>query len=121
MSRLSARVEVGLYRIIEEALENARRHSQASHVRVAIRGDGQTVALAVEDDGYGFDPSSLALQEHGTSGFGLVGIRERARLLGGSLTISSNPGYGTSIRVTVPYEVRVQPAEPSAVEQGDTT
>jgi signal transduction histidine kinase len=102
--RLSARVEVGLYRIIEEALINAQRHSEASHVKVDLQADGRTVAVIVEDNGRGFDPDDLASGMDSDRGFGLLGIRERARLLGGSLTLSSTPGAGTSLRVVVPYE-----------------
>jgi signal transduction histidine kinase/putative methionine-R-sulfoxide reductase with GAF domain len=110
VSRLSARVEVGLYRIIEEALENARRHSKARRVRVDIQADGKTVAVIIDDDGQGFDPAQLSRGDGGEQGFGLLGIRERARLLGGSLAISSTPGLGTSLRVVVPYEARIQPS-----------
>jgi signal transduction histidine kinase len=62
------------------------------------------VAVLVEDNGRGFDPDHLARGMDSEQGFGLLGIRERARLLGGSLTISSTPGVGTSLRVLVPYE-----------------
>jgi signal transduction histidine kinase len=106
MSRLSARVEIGLYRILEEALENARRHSGAERVRVDVLADGTTVSLMVDDNGCGFDPGQLAHGDPAAQGFGLVGIRERARLLGGTLTISSTPGMGTRLRVVVPYEAR---------------
>ncbi|MEX2426320.1 MAG: GAF domain-containing protein [Thermomicrobiaceae bacterium] len=109
-SRLSARVEVGLYRILEEAVENARRHSCAGHVRVYISAEGETVALLVEDNGHGFDPAQLTRNDGALDGFGLLGIRERARLLGGSLTISSTPGEGTRLRVVVPHEARIQPS-----------
>jgi signal transduction histidine kinase len=119
MNRLSARVEVGLYRILEEALENARRHSRARCVRVDIRADGKKVALSVDDDGQGFDPSQLSNEERADHGFGLLGMRERARLLGGSLTISSTPGAGTSLRVVVPYEARAQ--TPATRDEGAKT
>lgn len=119
ITRLSARVEVGLYRILEEALENARRHSNARTVRVDIEADGKTVAVDVEDDGDGFDPGQLAKREGGEQGFGLLGIRERARLLGGSLTISSTPGVGTSLRVVVPYEASMRSSAVDDQTQGE--
>jgi signal transduction histidine kinase len=119
MSRLSARVEVGLYRILEEALENARRHSDAQRVRVEIEADGKTVSLIVEDDGQGFDPASLTSDGDGDHGFGLLGIRERARILGGSFTISSTPGSGTTLRIVVPYEARLQSSSAGIQQQGE--
>jgi signal transduction histidine kinase len=109
-SRLSARVEVGLYRILEEALENARRHSRATRVRTEIHADGRTVTVEVTDNGAGFEPDHLSRDRENDQGFGLLGIRERARLLGGSLMISSKPGAGTALRVTVPHEARLQAA-----------
>ena len=119
MSRLSARVEVGLYRILEEALENARRHSDARHVRVHIEADGRTVTLVVNDDGHGFDADDSGRHAGDDRGFGLLAIRERARLLGGSLTISSTPGVGTNVRVVVPYEARLQSSSAEVQIQGE--
>jgi signal transduction histidine kinase len=119
-ARLSARVEVGLFRILEEAVENARKHSEASDVKIDINADGRTVSLTVEDNGVGFDPAQLSPLDPTSSGFGLLGIRERARLLGGSLTISSTPDTGTVLRVVVPYEARIQRSgqiEPGESEQ----
>lgn len=111
-ARLSARIEVGLFRILEEAVENARKHSHASDVKIDIHADGRTVTLVVEDDGLGFDPAQVSTADPGSDGFGLLGIRERARMLGGSLTISSTPGAGTLLRVVVPYEARIQRSGP---------
>lgn len=117
--RLSARVEVGLYRIIEEAVENARRHSGARLVSVTLSEDGANVSAVIEDDGQGFDPEALASQDAGSDGYGLVGIRERARLLGGSLTVSSNPGTGSRLRVVVPYEARQPTPDMNGSVQGE--
>jgi two-component system, NarL family, sensor kinase len=119
-SRVSARIEVGLYRMLEEALENARRHSGASHVRVTVRADGEHISVDIEDDGRGFEPSWVSDHDGGTTGFGLLGMRERARILGGSLTISSNLGSGTWLRVTVPFEARARATEPATVDLGGT-
>jgi signal transduction histidine kinase/putative methionine-R-sulfoxide reductase with GAF domain len=117
-SRLSARVEVGLYRIIEEALENARRHSGAESVRVFIRADGSTVTATIEDDGTGFNLDETPAQDHPEPGFGLLGIRERARLLGGTLAVTSAPDLGTTLRVTVPYEARMKSSVANSAETG---
>lgn len=101
MGRLPARVEAGLYRIAQEALTNVRRHARATHVDVMVTYDGRELHLVVQDDGAGFDPSEpRRVDDRG--GFGLVGIQERARLLGGSAEISSAPEMGTRVEVTVP-------------------
>ena len=102
--RLSARVETGLYRIAEEALENTRRHARAHAVRLSLQASDGVVRLTIEDDGVGFDPSQTARSLRPGSGFGLVGIRERARLLKGRLELESAAGAGTRLIVTVPYE-----------------
>ena len=94
---LSPEVEEGLYRIAQEALNNSLRHAHAQTVSVLIRQDHRLVTLSVVDDGIGFDPETV--EEQG--GFGLRGMEERAVRMGGSLTISSSPGEGTSISVEV--------------------
>ncbi|MBA3474820.1 MAG: GAF domain-containing sensor histidine kinase [Rubrobacter sp.] len=96
---LPPRVEVALYRICQEALANVARHAGASGVDVRLVATPEQVRLVVEDDGRGFDASSVAGERHG-----LVGINERARMLGGSLEVRSSPGAGTRVEVTVPLE-----------------
>ncbi len=112
--RLSARVEMGLLRIAEEALENIRRHSAAGQVRITLQANDDNVTLSVEDDGVGFDPQIATRQSQQGSGFGLVGVRERARLLKGSLSIQSSQGHGTRLSVTVPFEARRADSETAA-------
>ncbi|HUY98730.1 MAG TPA: GAF domain-containing protein [Thermomicrobiaceae bacterium] len=102
IGRLSARVEIGLFRIAEEALSNVRQHASAGRVRVALMASGDAVVLTIEDDGSGFDWQ--ARSRAGGPGFGLLGMRERARLLRGALTIRSTLGQGTHLQVRVPYE-----------------
>ena len=97
-AELPAAVEVGLYRIAEQALANALRHARASSVRMHLaRTERGGVRLRVEDDGVGFDAASVPADR-----FGLVGMSERARLLGGTLTLETAPGAGTAVEVTVP-------------------
>jgi nitrate/nitrite-specific signal transduction histidine kinase len=88
-------VEQGLFRIAQEALNNALQHSAASSVTVRLRDRGGSVELEVVDNGNGFDPSSV----HGHGGVGLAGMRERAQALGASIEILSAPGMGTTVRV----------------------
>lgn len=90
-------VEVGLYRISQEALQNALRHAAASRVHLRLESSPAQVLLTIEDDGKGF-----AIEDATTSRFGLVGMQERARLLGGTFQIESSPGAGTRITAEVP-------------------
>jgi signal transduction histidine kinase len=95
--RLPAAVETALYRVVQEAVTNVVRHASATRIDVLIeRRDGR-VMLMVEDDGKGFVPETAG----GTERFGLIGMRERAEALGGTLTIESAPGGGTTIAVEV--------------------
>lgn len=99
--RLGGDVELALYRISQEALRNVSRHAQASSVRMSIDFSTPDVELSVEDDGIGFIPPE-SLSEFVSQGhFGLLGMRERAELVGASLEISSRMGQGTFVNVRV--------------------
>lgn len=93
-------LEAAAYRIVQEAITNARKHGHASHVRVDIEDDDTTVRITVTDDGDGFDPQA----SH--DGFGLLGMRERTNLLGGQLTVHSAPGNGTTVQASMPGQRR---------------
>ncbi|MGD8623363.1 MAG: GAF domain-containing protein [Anaerolineae bacterium] len=95
--RLSPNVEEGLYRIAQEALNNVLKHAQANQVSVRLYFNSRLVKLEVADDGVGFEPT--AAREHG--GFGLDNMEERAKRLGGTLTVESRSGKGTLLRVEV--------------------
>jgi two-component system, NarL family, sensor kinase len=95
--RLPLAVEVGLYRIAQQALANVARHADASHASVRLTQEPDRVRLRIEDDGIGFELAAIP-----TGRFGLVGMSERARLLGGTLTIESAPNDGTAVDVVVP-------------------
>jgi two-component system NarL family sensor kinase len=99
--RLPARVEEALYRIAQEALVNIRRHAQAGAVRIELRETSDSVQLIVADNGRGFDPQQPGGGVH-AHGFGLTGMQERAHLLGGDMQISSCPGAGAQVEVTIP-------------------
>ena len=96
--RISPNVETALYRIVQEALTNVVRHAHAHTVGILLERREDKVILFVEDDGIGFDTV-----KNKSSNLGLVGMRERAELLGGTLTVESLPGRGTSIKVEVPH------------------
>jgi len=100
--RLDPTAEVGLFRIAQEGLRNAERHAQASRVEIRLAFEPETVTLTVEDDGRGL-PAEVSTTPTGEPGsLGLIGMQERAGLLGGRLEISSAPGRGTRIRAQVP-------------------
>ncbi len=92
-------VEVALYRICQEALTNVARHAEAGRADVRLVATPGQVRLVIEDDGRGFDVSNMPEDRHG-----LVGMNERARMLGGRLEIRSSPGAGTRIEATAPLE-----------------
>jgi PAS domain S-box-containing protein len=92
--RLPSAAETTLYRIAQEALTNVARHSRATSVDVILERRGDQVVLIVEDNGVGFDPGRTT---SGRRGFGLLGMQERAALVGGTLQIESQPGKGTTV------------------------
>lgn len=94
--------QTALLRIAQEALTNARKHAQAQRVRVGLQFGTDYVSLIVEDDGIGFDVDA-AITPGPKGGYGLFGMRERARLLDGELEIESPPGWGTRLRALLPY------------------
>jgi len=96
--RLPADVETAIFRIVQESLANARRHARATTVAVRLESTAEGgVRIVVHDDGIGFEPAGVAAER-----FGLEGIRQRTRLLGGEPVITSRPGAGTTIDVTLP-------------------
>lgn len=88
-----------LFRIAQEALNNVTKHARANHVSVSLKRSGNSLELRVRDDGIGFEPDAIAANED--RGIGLTGMTDRVRLFGGDLAISSAPGRGTVITVTV--------------------
>lgn len=96
---LPLRLEVSLYRIAQEALTNIARHANARHVTLGLVTTPDQVRLRVEDDGQGFDPSLVPKGR-----YGLIGLSERSKLLGGVLKLESSPGAGTRVEVLVPLD-----------------
>ncbi len=95
--RLAPVVENVIYRIVQEGLTNARNHSNSKKILVGLAQRGDRLRIEIRDWGVGFDPQTVSENR-----FGLEGIRERARLLGGRCSIKSKPGVGTSIHVELP-------------------
>ncbi|MDD4944827.1 MAG: response regulator [Rhodoferax sp.] len=101
--RLAPEIETACFRIVQEALTNISRHAQARHVDIALRRDGADLLLSVHDDGQGFDLA--AMQERASAGgsLGVLGMQERAILLGGTLSISAAPGQGCTVQLRAPW------------------
>jgi two-component system sensor histidine kinase UhpB len=97
--RLSSEAETMLYRLAQEALNNVAKHARATQVDVALEGNCEFLSLIIEDNGVGFDPSD---GETLGEGFGLMGMRERATLVGADLQIESIRGHGTTVIVRTP-------------------
>jgi signal transduction histidine kinase len=113
--KIRPEVEIALFRIMQEAIANIARHSEASHVFVNMKSDMENFVVDIEDDGRGFDVQSYC--ERGTelskdgAGLGLLGMKERASLINGRVQIFSTPGFGTRVTLIVPLhdggEIRV--------------
>jgi signal transduction histidine kinase len=90
--------KICVYRLVQEALHNAVRHSQARNARVSVSTGGSGIAVEVSDDGHGFHPER-------SRGLGILGMEERVKRLGGTLHIRSAPGQGTVLRAELPLPV----------------
>lgn len=101
---LETKTEGTLFNIIQEAVNNALKHARPKHIWVRLRREGQTLVAVVQDDGVGFDMQSVMRSYEKRGSFGLLNIDERARLVGGSATIESEPGKGTTVTIIVPIE-----------------
>ncbi len=91
-------VSLALFRVAQEALRNAGKYSRAKSILVELTGKEEEVSLSIQDSGVGFDPESTV------AGLGLISMRERIRLVGGELSVTSAPGQGTKIEASVPVE-----------------
>jgi chemotaxis family two-component system sensor kinase Cph1 len=95
-ARLPEAVETTLYRIAQEAVTNIAKHAEATRLSITLTRKNGSIAVIIEDDGKGFDPSTEV------DGLGLLGMRERLALVGGTLRIETAPGAGTTIAAEVP-------------------
>jgi signal transduction histidine kinase len=116
--RLSPDIEIALFRVMQEAINNIARHSAARNVEIKLDLDEDTAIVSIKDDGIGFDLSELSvisnremespdsLLSDSTRGLGIIGMQERIELLGGELEINTAPGSGTRIQICVPLRER---------------
>jgi two-component system, chemotaxis family, CheB/CheR fusion protein len=102
-SRLAPLVETNLYRIAQEALNNVAKHANATNVDMLLERRNDHAVLIVEDNGRGFDPEAVGVSDSGR-GMGLIGMRERAALVGGAVEVESESGRGATVFARVPVE-----------------
>lgn len=100
--RYASEIETALYRIVQEALTNIAKHAKATHITIDLVEEGHQALAHIEDNGRGFEAATLLKTPTNERGLGLVGMRERAALLDGSVEIASTKGQGTTIDVTIP-------------------
>lgn len=117
--RLPEHVEIALYRIAQEALQNVLKHTRASRVQLSLEVTERLVRLSVSDDGGGFDPGAAeAGGQHPSPGYGMQSMAERVELVGGSLRVDSRPGSGTTVVASVPRsDAPGSPSPPRAPER----
>ncbi|PBC69622.1 signal transduction histidine kinase [Streptomyces sp. TLI_235] len=113
-AQIDSNVRHELLLIVDEALANTARHAEATRVRVSVAVDGHLIAVTVRDDGRGFDSASVPSDRPGRARYGLIGMRERAELLGGTLCIGHGRQGGTELRVLLPLAGPPGQAEPGA-------
>jgi len=102
---LPADMEVTIYRIVQEALTNVRKHARASRAEVHAQFLPRQVVVTIRDNGVGFTMPDEATDLINIGGFGLMGLKERAQLFGGQVTITSQPGQGTTVQVILPRDL----------------
>jgi signal transduction histidine kinase len=98
--------EMSIYRICQESLNNIVRHSEATQATIRLDREGDRVDIVIGDNGRGFTPAEYNPPEPDKSGFGLLGIEERVRMLGGRLSVRSSPGSGTLISISLKWQRR---------------
>ena len=102
---LPIQVNSTLFRIAQEAINNVVRHSKATSTEISLTNNGASVILEVKDDGQGFNPSTIREQALQSQHFGILGMQERAELIGGSIALKSKLHGGTQVQIEVPYRI----------------
>ena len=100
--RLSSALEVSIFRICQEALQNIEKHAKAGYMRIKLDYQNEWLYVIIEDNGIGFSEKDVLAQK--TDSFGLLSMRERVELIGGTMTIRSDLGMGTKIIIQAPIE-----------------
>jgi signal transduction histidine kinase len=100
IEQASGAVRTMLYRVAQEALTNVVRHAKASHAEVCIESLNGSICMTITDDGQGFQVAGNGAKPHNR--LGLLGMRERVEMLGGTFSLESAPGHATTIRVELP-------------------
>ncbi len=101
LPRLPAEIEIVLYRIVQESLQNARKHARNAPIHIAMFVRQQVLTLNIRDEGPGFDPREVA-RRAGRESWGLTSMRERAELIGARFTVTTRPGHGTEVSLCLP-------------------
>jgi signal transduction histidine kinase len=104
-----------VFRIVQEAISNALRHAHATVIRVSLQDAPGSMHLLIEDDGVGFDPGAVNQRVKRGEHLGLLGMTERVRNAGGTITLDSRPGAGSRIDVRIPF---AKPAADAAAAPG---
>jgi signal transduction histidine kinase len=117
MERLSPEQELALFRVGQEALTNAGKYAEATAARLSLRMEDGMVRLTVEDNGRGFDLDAV-IGPTRRGGLGLYGMRERAELLGGTLTVAASPGKGTCVSAVIPIKQTSKGAKDGDIMNG---
>ncbi len=113
LNEVPGKVAIAAFRVTQEALTNVLRHAQAHHIWIELSQSDGAVELLVRDDGVGFDVAKTLDWAANRGHLGLLGMKERAQILGGSLQVDSEPGGGTRVRLSIPVaEATAEPAEP---------
>lgn len=107
-ARLAPEIETACFRIAQEALTNIQRHANALQVEIELSRDSDTLLLRVRDDGCGFDPAAMRRRALEGGSLGVLGMQERAMLIGGQLDILSAHGQGSSVRLRAPLRLRAE-------------
>jgi signal transduction histidine kinase len=102
-SRLAPDIETACFRIVQEALTNIARHAQARQVEIRLDREGDQVMLRIGDDGCGFNLDDMQVRALAGNSTGVLGMHERATLVGGVLTIDSSPGSGSTVEMRCPW------------------
>jgi two-component system sensor histidine kinase DegS len=118
LPRLTADQELTAFRVIQESIQNARKHARATKVSVTVAQIDHVLYVVVSDNGRGFSPERVT--SHLMSGAGLRGMRERAALIGGKLTIDSAPGDGTTVELQAPIAVEGHVVEGASADEDST-